>query len=129
MATFEAQVSAALSRHRARLEAVFRQSAQEVIADAQVPVAKGGRMPVDTGFLRNSLVSGLNGAVTSSGPDGYVLTIAGAGLEDTVFAGWTANYARHVEYGARGRPGRFFMRGAAQKWPQIVAANAKKVGG
>lgn len=124
--SFEAQVAGHVARYRERLEAVYKQSAQDVIADAQVPVAKGGRMPVDTGFLRNSLQTSLNGSTSLTGADSYVLTIAGAELGDVIEAGWTANYARAVEYGARGRPPRFFMRGAAQRWETIVQANAAR---
>lgn len=126
---FEATVAAHVARYKATLERVFKASAQDVIELAQRPVAQGGRMPVDTGFLRNSLVSGLNGSTALSGANSYVVTIAGADLGDSIFAGWTANYARHVEYGARGRAGRFFMRGAAQQWQQIVDRNAAAFGG
>ena len=124
---FAASLKGFKDRTLDKVEAVFKQSVQEVIADAQVPVAKGGRMPVDTGFLRNSMVSGLNGSTSLTGPDSYALVIAQAGLDDVIFAGWTAEYARHVEYGARGRPGRFYMRGAAQKWQTIVNKNAALV--
>lgn len=108
------------------MELVVKQSAQDVGDLAQRPVAKGGNMPVDTGFLRNSLVAGLNGTTGLSGPDAYVLAIAGMELGDSVMFGWTANYARYVEYGTRGRAGRFFMLSAAQEWQAIVARNAEK---
>lgn len=127
MATFSAQVNDYVRKYKERMEAVFKQSAQDLIAEAQTPVAQGGNMPVDTGFLRNSLVSGLNGSTSLTGADSYVLAIAGAKLGDSIFAGWTANYARYVEYGARGRPGRFFMRGAAQNWQDIVTRNANEL--
>lgn len=126
---FQASVAAHVARYKERLEQVFKASAQDVIAEAQTPVARGGRMPVYTGFLRNSLVSGLNGSTALTGPESYVLAIAGSKLGDSVFAGWTANYARHVEYGTNGRPGRFYMRGAAQQWQQIVDRNAVALGG
>lgn len=126
---FQASVAAYIAQYKDRLERVFKASAQDVIAEAQTPVARGGRMPVDTGFLRNSMVAGLNGSTALSGADSYVLAIAGADLGDSIFAGWTANYARHVEYGAQGRAGRFYMRGAAQQWQQIVDRNAAALGG
>jgi hypothetical protein len=56
-----------------------------------------------------------------TGPDSFVLAIAGATIGDTIEGGWTANYARHVEYGARGRQGRRFAGQAAAQWQQIVA--------
>ena len=119
--TFEAQVSAFVAKTKQRVEAVFKASAQEVFSIAQTPVAQGGNMPVDTGFLRNSLVAGLNGTTSLTGPDSFVLAIASAELGDTIQGGWTANYARYVEYGTRGRPGRRFAGQAAAQWQAIVA--------
>ena len=43
-------------KSRRRMEAVVKQSTLDVINAANRPVAKGGRMPVDTGNLRNSVV-------------------------------------------------------------------------
>ncbi|MCY0150885.1 HK97 gp10 family phage protein [Hoeflea sp. G2-23] len=127
MAGFSAQVDAFVSQTEQRTTAVFKQSAQDVLADAQTPTAKGGRMRVDTGFLRNSHVSGLNGSTSLSGPESYVLTIAQAKLGDAITGGWTANYAVHREFGARGQAPDFFLRGAAQKWPAFVRTNAAKL--
>lgn len=127
--TFTAQVQAFADRAKAKAEVVVKQSAQEVFEIAQTPVAQGGNMPVDTGFLRNSMVAGLNGSTSLSGPDAYVLAIAGMELGDSVFGGWTANYARHVEYGARGLPGRHFALNASRQWQAIVAKNAALVKG
>lgn len=126
MSKFTAQVDAWVRKTEARLNAVVKGSAQDLIADAQQPVAKGGRMPVDTGFLRNSLQSSLLGSTTLSGADSYVAVVAGMEAGDVAEFGWRAEYAQHVEYGARGRPGRLFAGGAARKWPQIVAANVAK---
>lgn len=126
MSQFTAQIAAFAEKSKAKLELVVKQSAQDVGEIAQTPVAKGGNMPVDTGFLRNSLVAGLNGTTSLIGPDSYVLAIAGAEIGDSIFFGWTANYARPVEYGAQGRAGRFFMLNAAQQWQRIVSQNAEK---
>jgi hypothetical protein len=103
------------------------------------PVAKGGNMQVDTGFLRNSFNVTLNAPdlrVTMNEGGGmggsigdYALTIASADLGDTIFGMFTANYAGYVHYGANGRPGRLFVDLAAQRWPSIVAANAAKLSG
>lgn len=84
-------------------------------------------MPVDTGFLRGSLVAQLNGASVGGGSDAYVLAVSGLELGGTVFAGWSANYARHMEYGTSKTTGNFYMLGAAQEWQSIVARNAEKV--
>lgn len=127
MGTFQAQIKAFADRSREKLEAVVKQSAQEVFSIAQTPKAQGGRMPVDTGFLRNSLIATLNGSAVGGGADAYTLAIAGAELGDTIFAGWTANYARFMEYGTSKATGNFYMLNAAQQWQAIVARNAELV--
>lgn len=127
MTTFTAQIKAFADRTQEKIEAVVKQSAQEVFSIAQTPKAQGGRMPVDTGFLRNSLIASLNGSTVGGGADAYVLAVAGAELGDTIFAGWTANYARFMEYGTSKTPANFFMLSAAQQWQAIVAKNAALV--
>lgn len=143
--TFTAQIESFAAKSKAKIELVFKQSAQDVFEIAQRPVAKGGRMPVDTGFLRNSMIAAVNGKAVAGGllgapknrdariaaaraglPDAYVLAIAGADLGDVVFGGWTAEYARHIEYGTSLMAGRHFALGAAQEWQRIVAANVEK---
>jgi len=118
--SFEAQISDWVAKSLGRIEAVFKQSAQEVFLIAQTPVGAGGNMPVDTGFLRASLQTGLNGASGVKGVEGYVFVIAGAKLGDTIFGGWTADYAVHVHYGTHGRAGRLWVDLAAQQWQDIV---------
>lgn len=127
MSRFTAQIKAFADQSKEKIEAVVKQSAQEVFSIAQTPKAQGGRMPVDTGFLRNSMMAELNGASVGGGADAYVLAVAGMDLGDVIFAGWTANYARHQEYGTSRMPGNFFMLSAAQQWQAIVARNAEIV--
>lgn len=127
MSSFTAQIKAFTDRAKEKMETVVKQSAQEVFSIAQTPKAQGGRMPVDTGFLRNSLVAELNGSTVAGGADAYVMAVAGMDLGDTVFAGWTANYARHMEYGTSRTPGNHYMLAAAQQWQAIVARNAELV--
>lgn len=93
-----------------------------------------GNLPVDTGFLRASLVVGKGPLKrqTTTAPEkpgtyswdaGLVsLALVNIPMEDTVEAIYTANYARVAEYGGPGRPARRFVALAAQKWPQIVNA-------
>lgn len=110
---------------RARMLAVFRTAAQFVIEDVR------DRTPRDTGFLASSWTVSLDGPLPmrAANPGGdqvnqdqsYSLQIAGADLGDTVYASFVANYAGHVEYGARGRAGVGMVRLAAQSWPQHVA--------
>lgn len=132
--TFAAAIEKIKERTAEKLTALVRQCSQDVIADAQTPVAAGGRMPVDTGFLRNSLTTSLNGGGGVEGGDNYVAKIAEAEPGDIIDARWTAEYAAAVEYGHAapydaGGPlivqPRFYARGAVEKWPQIVERNAR----
>lgn len=117
---------------------IVRQSIQDVSELAQLPKAKGGRMPVDNGYLRNSYTAGLNGSTGLSGPVIYEAVIAGMKMGDTFTAGWKEPYALRQERGfvgtdALGRyyntPGNFFMETALMDWADINARNAKKVVG
>lgn len=134
MASFSAQVSAAVGKHRQRMLATFHGAAQEVAEEVTRPVGHGGPMRVKTGFLRSSLMASTasmpmiepnavpaDGAADNSyQPDlGTVsLVIAGSTLDDVIHLGFTAAYARHREY----KDG--FVRLTAQRWPQIVATHA-----
>ncbi|WP_260854987.1 hypothetical protein [Mesorhizobium amorphae] len=56
-----------------------------------------------------------------------MLVIAGADLGDTIYLGYTANYAAYVHYGARGNAPRPWVTMVAQRWTAIVAAKAAEV--
>lgn len=128
--SFAAQVDAWTKETRRRMLAVFHKSAEKV---SERVVRK---TPVDTGFLRASWAGSLNGIPTirpghrpskdakqgsyayDSGP--INLVIRSVPLGGTIYMGFAAEYAPHVEYGARGRAGRGMVRLAAQQWPRIV---------
>lgn len=124
------QVRRYTSNYRRRANAVFKQSVQDVSQHASEPVAQGGRMRVDTGFLRNSIRGAIGtlpsgpsrrGEASSNGAvEDVTLVLAGAEIGDTVYVGWTANYARFREY----KDG--FLSAAVQKWPEFVAKNAAR---
>jgi hypothetical protein len=126
---FGAQVNAWARKSERRLEAIFKESAQRVIEQAQKvgpSVAnpgggEGGLMPVDTNFLRASGQASLTGWPSgpsrqdeSPGQFDYSITIAGARIGQTIYFGWTAEYARYMEQRYS------FMRSAAQNWGSIV---------
>lgn len=104
---FAAQIDAWTKETVQRTEAVFKQSAQEVINKAQE------NAPHDTGFLKASLVVVLNSPVPPAvrvKPEGEGQTyqapnisavIASAKIGDTIAAGWTAAHALPQEYGSR----------------------------
>ena len=107
---------------------VARQSIQDVVRIAQTPVAQGGNMPVDTSFLRNSLVTEVRGAKVGEGADSYTLGLSALQLGDPFAVAWTAEYAvaRHYMIGV-GQGGGLWRDSAAQQWGRIVARNAKAV--
>ena len=109
-----------------RIDAVLKDATQSVIAVAQQTKAKGGRMPVDTGNLRNSLQSSVAGGASGEGASSYILAAAGMKGGDLATFTWTAEYAAAVNNGNRGRPGAHFVEGAVDQWPAVVRASIRK---
>lgn len=149
--SFSASIEAFAKRSLEDIEFIFKEAAQRVIEEMQrvgPSVARpgggaGGRMPVDLGFLRASLVATLNQPTTgltvpSSDVQSYrydegqvSLVILAARLGDSIYAVYTAAYARRMEYGFTGKDslgrdydqgGYGFVRLAAQQWQDIVGA-------
>ncbi len=133
--TFTAQINEIIKLTDARITAVVRQSTQEIVDIAQKPVAKGGKMRVDTGFLRASgqmSLSGMPSGPTRPADDAkpgqyqpnnatVLLSLGNFKLGQTIYFGWTANYAKYREiYDG-------FLGAAVQQWPSIVAKNVAKV--
>lgn len=136
--SFEKDIQSFGKKYEAKLKRVFGASVQELAEIANEPVAKGGRMRVDTGFLRSSLKGQLNampsGASEPTKGQIYSKTDSLDGAQessllaellkwragDKFYLGWSANYARFREY----KDG--FVRYAAQRWKIIVDENAKK---
>lgn len=131
MASFAAQVGNWCEKVPNALEVVFKESAQELVSQLTELA------PVDTGFLRASLMASTSampqltrvnpGVPVPSDLGDIVLVINGADLGDTIFLGYTANYAAYVHYGARGNPPRPWVTMAAQRWESIVASKAAEV--
>ena|SRR5690606_56053 len=122
--TFSAQVDRWVSSSRARTEAVVKTAIQSLAEEANRPTGQGGRLPLDTGFLRNSF-TGQVGSMPS-GPshrgeamgraEDVYLVIANMRIGQVLYLGWTANYAKYME-------ARYAFRDAAsQRWPRFVAA-------
>lgn len=134
--TFAAQLSAFRDKTKEQCKAVLSASVQDVIQEAQTPIAQGGRMPVLDGHLRNSLVSELNGASVAQGPESYTLVAAEIEPGDVARFGWTAAHAMRQEFGFVGedslgrtfnQQGKHFVEGAAANWPAIVERNVGKL--
>lgn len=128
---FKSQIDQIVIRTEARLLAVVRGSIDSLIQDAQTPVVQGGKMRVDTGFLRNSGISSLNsppsgetrGRARRSGETGLLyqwngeavgVTLAKMKIGDTFYFGWTAVYAKYREAFDG------FLEAAVQKWQYFV---------
>lgn len=138
--SFQAQVDKIVINTEKRMNLVMQKSLLNAINRMQTPVAKGGRMRVDTGFLRASGQSSLNGLPTGpsmkpkdaqkhqfdDGNKVYPETEATIGkmkFGATFFFVWTANYAKYREaYDG-------FMVTVLQDWQNIVdgvVAEARK---
>lgn len=134
MSSFSAQVGSWANKVDGALEAVFKESAQELVNELYRLVPVG-----DTGFLRASLMASTTAMpqMTKANPGAAVpgdlgeimLVIAGAEIGDTIYLGYTANYAAYVHYGARGNAPRPWVTMVAQRWTAIVATNAAEVRG
>jgi len=138
--SFSAAVAQWADKVEGAVEAVFKEATQEVVEHMQKPAGHGGRMRVDTGFLRASLLASSTSmpAINASSkptegraysPDFAQVeaVIAGADIGDTLYFGYTAAYAGHREYGANGQPADGFVRMAAQNWPIIVDRKAAEL--
>lgn len=142
---FDKVIESFVGKAEAEMLNISRDAIQEVIEEAQTPVAKGGKMRVDTGFLRSSGVSALNKLPTGPGKgrkrggndpqigvlpeykmnsegfdSGILPNLAKMKLGDKFFFGWTARYAsvREVYDG--------FLVSATDKWNEIVKGVIKK---
>lgn len=120
--TFTADVNAWIQKSEKRMEAVFKTAVQSVANETNRPIPKGGRLPVDTSFLRNSFSGAIGRPPTGpskqgegqGNPDDVFLVIAKAKIGETIYLGWSAEYARYMEarYG--------FRDAAAQNWQKHV---------
>ena len=109
-----------------RIDAVLKDATQTVISVAQTPKSKGGRLPVDTGNLRNSLQSSIAGGASGEGKESYIMVAGNMKGGDVATFTWTAEYAAAVNNGNRGRPGAHFVEGAVDQWPAVVRASIAK---
>ncbi|MFP5078309.1 HK97 gp10 family phage protein [Rhizobium sp. YIM 134829] len=138
--SFAAAVAQFAEKVPEAVETVRNLSAADVVKEMQTLDREGGRMPFKTGFLQDSLLAS-TAAMPRINPNAHPAegatykfdfaaieaVILNASLEDDLYFGYTAAYAAHQEYGARGRPGAAFVRLAAQNWPVHVTRNAEKV--
>lgn len=113
--TFEKQVNAFVTKTQEKLLAAAKNAIRKVVIEAQTTLDDGGKMHVDTGFLRwsgsaslNQIPAGLSkGRKRENGEEGvlpeYALSEEGGRMlnealtnmkiGDTFYFGWTAVYA------------------------------------
>lgn len=135
MGTFSAKVAAMTKKYQMQMRVVAKESAQKTVSMAQRIDEEGGTMRVDTGFLRASLAADFGKMPSGTSENPYTeknsVTFEGQAIAaaiirwnpgvETLFVGWTANYARPREY----RDG--FLRLAVQQWDQTVKLAAIRV--
>lgn len=133
--TFTASVENWSKKALRNTRLVITQSAQEAAERMSTPKAKGGFMPVDTGFLRASMVTSINvaipmreGARPESKSERYnldlmasVASLVSFEIGDTIYITFVAEYARAQEYR------NMFVRDAAMNWPVIVESVAARL--
>lgn len=112
---------------------------EDLFSIAQTTYNEGGRMPIDTGNLRNdSFIAAINGTTAMTGEDAYRFAIGSLNVGDVFFGGWRAEYARRMEYGFIGtdsmgrnynQQGFGFVAHAAAQWQDLVDKNAMRLRG
>src|SRR5690606_38783087 len=140
---FHSQISEWARETEARMLAVFKMSAQEVIKEMSTTRLQGGRLPILTGNLRRSLLASTAMPPTTASGDktfdteqDYGLVIASAELGSKIYAGFQAAYAYRQEYGFVGEDslgryynvsGKYFVNSAVLRWTQIVEEQVAKL--
>lgn len=128
---FRAQLGAWAQQTQANLDALVRQSTQELAA--RVVQAT----PVDTGFLRGSWQPSIGepkvaqGTFDKAGAIAMgMVGVAAAGMKagDYFYMLNNASYAEHVEYGTSKMAGRHFVGNTVLAWAQIVDETAADLG-
>jgi hypothetical protein len=129
---FSATVEGFVTETEKRMRALAMQSTQDLIEEVQTPVGKGGKMRVDTGFLRASgqmSLTGIPSGPVRGDPDKKyawnnataIADFAGFTLGQTIYFGWTANYAKYREaYDG-------FLISGIQNWQTIVNRVAAQI--
>jgi hypothetical protein len=125
MDKFETVIDGFVVDTKEKMLTVARESINDVIRDAQVPVSKGGKMRVKTGFLRSTGLASLNAPVRGPSRGDKTKTYAWDGtlhelvlgkmqIGDYFYFGWTANYAQVREtYDG-------FLISALDRWKEYV---------
>jgi hypothetical protein len=128
----QTQIDQIIVNTNEKMLAVMRDAINETVQDMQVTIYNGGKMRVDTGFLRASGAARLGGLpVGASENPGKIshnwdganleLTLGQMQLGDAFYWGWTAKYAKYREvYDG-------FMESALQNWQNRINSSVAKI--
>lgn len=86
-----------------RMDDVAAYSTARVIEQQQLPTFMGGKMPIDTGELSDSLRISVPGRATLTGEDAYLGLLGVMKAGDVVDWYWSAPYALRMNYGFTGK--------------------------
>ena len=141
MGQFADTVDAWAKETEQRMTAVWRQSIDDLADHMNTTRDNGGRLPKLTGNLMRSLLASTSAMPSTGGPDAKYsgqdvgLVTAGLRLDQTVWLGYQAIYARRLNYGFVGedslgrnynQAGAHFVEGAIADWPHIVRMAVSK---
>ena len=142
MSSFSKSISAWAAKAEDRTQAVYRRSVELLAEDMALTKPQGGRVPFQTGNLARSLIASTQGmpktSATPTAANNIGAITAALSLDQSVWLGYQAIYARRMNYGFVGadvlgrvfnQQGSHFVEGAIAKWPQIVAQAAKELQG
>lgn len=123
-----------------KVDAVHKRSLEKLAVELTRTKAEGGNVPFDTGNLYRSLVASTSGLPEiKSGPSqgsDVGIVIAKLNRKQPIYFGYTAAYARRMNYGFVGsdsmgrvynQEGNHFLERAVDMWPQIVDESAREV--
>lgn len=149
MGQFADTVDAWAKETEQRMTAVWRQSIDDLADTMNKTRANGGRLPHLTGNLMRSLLASTSAMPATGEPDAKYsgqdvgLVTSGLRLDQTVWLGYQAIYARRLNYGFVGKDkfvkkdgsvgreynqaGAHFVEGAIADWPNIVRMAVSKI--
>ena len=142
MGQFADTVDAWTKETEQRMTAVWRQSIDDLAEVMNRTRSNGGRLPHLTGNLMRSLLASTSAMPSTGGPDAKYsgqdvgLVTAGLRLDQTIWLGYQAIYARRMNYGFVGedslgrtynQAGAHFVEAAIADWPNIVRMAVSKI--